>query len=278
MDAVVLVCCHKKDKIKEDGVYKPIHVGKALSSLELPYQGDDCGDNISVKNKSYCELTGLYWAWKNMKGVRYIGLCHYRRYFNVKNKSLFSTNLKIKTTSMFSSEIIEDLTPEILGNHDIILSEPTVYPYSLRVDYSYAHLSEDYLVLKQVVRELYPDYLESFIEIMEMNNKLSHYNMFYTKWDIFDNYCSWLFCLLQEVETRINISEYNDIQARIYGYMAERLLNVYVHKNKLKIKYFPLIWVTDDVCNKSIFRYCINKIRKNLSFWISRPRKIENKN
>ena len=39
-------------------------------------------DSISNKNDSYCELTGMYWALKNLKNVDVIGLCHYRRYFD----------------------------------------------------------------------------------------------------------------------------------------------------------------------------------------------------
>lgn len=78
----ILVCCHKPDNFKNDEVYMPIHVGKANSKYELGIQGDDTGDNISKENPHFCELTGLYWAWKNMQPVDYIGLCHYRRYFN----------------------------------------------------------------------------------------------------------------------------------------------------------------------------------------------------
>ena len=78
----IIVCCHKNDIYRDSDIYLPVHVGKANTELSLNMQGDNVGDNISEKNLSYCELTGMYWAWKNLKGVDFIGLCHYRRYFD----------------------------------------------------------------------------------------------------------------------------------------------------------------------------------------------------
>ena len=78
----IIVCCHKDDIKASSDVYLPLHVGKAISNKELNITCDNDGENISAKNLSYCELTGLYWAWKNLKDVDYIGLCHYRRYFD----------------------------------------------------------------------------------------------------------------------------------------------------------------------------------------------------
>ena len=79
MDIKILVATHKQYWMPEDKIYLPIHVGR-VEKADLGYLGDDTGDNISAKNANYCELTGLYWAWKNLK-CDYIGLCHYRRYF-----------------------------------------------------------------------------------------------------------------------------------------------------------------------------------------------------
>lgn len=80
----ILVCCHKQDYYAQKYPFLPIQVGRAISSVDLGIQGDDTGDNISWKNRNYCELTALYWAWKNLKEVDIIGLCHYRRYFLLK--------------------------------------------------------------------------------------------------------------------------------------------------------------------------------------------------
>ncbi len=82
----IIVCCHKKDVMAKEKPYMPIHVGKALSDVELGIQSDAEGENISTKNRSYCELTGMYWAWKNLKNVDIIGLNHYRRYFDFHNQ------------------------------------------------------------------------------------------------------------------------------------------------------------------------------------------------
>lgn len=95
----ILICCHKPCELPPDpdGLFLPVQVGAAISDVDLGMQrydqvnGEPC-DNISAKNKSYCELTALYWAWKNIKKIypnlEYIGLNHYRRYFST--KKLFS--------------------------------------------------------------------------------------------------------------------------------------------------------------------------------------------
>ncbi len=80
----ILVTMHKPYRVPEDAMYLPIHVGAALHSKVLPgVQRDDEGDNISEKNPLYCELTGLYWAWKNLD-ADYVGIAHYRRHFGWK--------------------------------------------------------------------------------------------------------------------------------------------------------------------------------------------------
>ena len=93
-----MVATHKKYWMPEDEVYLPLHVG-AEGKADLGYTKDNTGDNISVKNPNYCELTGMYWAWKNLN-CEYIGLCHYRRYFaNVPA----SNNLSDKQKAVFSA-------------------------------------------------------------------------------------------------------------------------------------------------------------------------------
>ena len=76
-----MIAAHKPYWMPEEPCYLPVHVGRALHpDIDLGFAGDDTGDNISAKNPHYCELTALYWAWKNL-AADYIGLVHYRRYF-----------------------------------------------------------------------------------------------------------------------------------------------------------------------------------------------------
>ena len=79
MDIKVIVAAHKPYRMPQDSMYLPLQVGRALADQDLGWQGDNTGDNISLKNPYYCELTGLYWAWKNLKADA-IGLVHYRRF------------------------------------------------------------------------------------------------------------------------------------------------------------------------------------------------------
>jgi hypothetical protein len=232
----ILVCCHKKCDVPKDDIYLPIHCGAVLSSENLDMQRDDDGDNISAKNPSFCELTGLYWAWKNLKDVDYIGLCHYRRYFAL-DKNIITKYLK---------------------RYSIIMPTQIIYKYSLKVDYCVCHYSEDYKTIKQIVHELYPEYDSSVTTVMEYNNKLSPYNMFITSFEIFKSYCEWLFPIVFEAERRINISNYNDYQKRVFGFLAERLFNVYVTHNQLKIRYKPIYWVVDKPQTYYIFDYLRN--------------------
>ena len=82
----IIVAAHKAFRMPEDEMYVPLHVGADCKPaadgppLSRGYLNDNTGDNISIKNPGYCELTGLYWAWKNLESD-YIGLVHYRRHF-----------------------------------------------------------------------------------------------------------------------------------------------------------------------------------------------------
>lgn len=262
----ILVCCHKKDLFKSSETFMPLHVGKALANIDLGMMGDDTGENISSKNASYCELTGMYWAWKNLKGVDYIGLCHYRRYFdfNHEGRRFFpSTTINTSSFDMLNLDISKKAENWLMQG-GCIVAKPMHLHTSLYLQYCEGHCSPDFKIMGDVIRDtLPPEYFKGFWTYLVKSNRFSPYNMFVMSWSQFDAYCNWLFPLLEEIESRLDISHYPPYQKRVYGYLAERLLNLYVHTNKLKTMELPILKIADepemdDVSTfKYIFRCCI---------------------
>lgn len=261
-DTQILVCCHKKDYWREEEGFLPIQVGKAISSIDLGIVGDNSGDNISNLNPFFCELTALYWLWKNGSKHKYVGLNHYRRYFDFSKRFAYGSSCNFITEEDIKKRksILPDLG-SIFKKYDIVVPTATQYPFSLMDDYFYNHIKEDYNILKRTVKQLYPEYMDTFHKVMERNSKLRPFNMFITSQEIFDSYSQWLFNILFEVQKKVKISGYAQ-QARVFGFMAERLLNVYLAHNKLRIKEVPVMMVTNTP-NKpvhNIVRYIRNKI------------------
>lgn len=223
--------------------YKPIFVGAdLLDNKEIEYTKDNEGENISSKNKSFCELTALYWAWKNLNSS-YIGLCHYRRYFLFNYKSIFKFDripiLECDTNFLNNLNISETVIQNLVDEHGVITTHPRITVGSIEKSYirDKVKFSKDFSILKDVIVEKYPDYKDDMI-IHFNQRKLMHYNMFIMSKSDYDKYCDWLFDILFECENRIDISEYDIVQKRVFGFLAERLLSLYIfhnYKNKYEL-------------------------------------------
>jgi len=255
-DIKILVCCHKEGKLKsKDDIYLPIQVGRALSNEKLDMIGDDTGDNISGKNKNYCELTGLYWAWKNLKNVDYVGLCHYRRHFDIADISL----------------------EKVFKKYDIILVKPVVLPFSNFSNIAGATTQEDAYILINIIYSHFPKYKKAALDYLFNSNKCIPYNMFITSSHYFEDYSKWLFDVLSIYETQIKLSEYTRLK-RIFGYMGEVLLGIYCIANNLKINYIDLAeHRRKNIKQKTIhfIRHSILVLRNNIYFKILSPFKIK---
>jgi len=236
MNIKILVAAHKLYWMPKDDCYLPLHVGKE-GKHDLGFIGDNTGDNISAKNANFCELTGIYWAWKNLK-TDYIGLCHYRRYFGHK---LYRNDIETKKRAVLSQQNYENL----LKDCDCLLPvQRNYYIETVRSQYEHAHNKKDLDECEKVIKEIYSDYSEAFTIVMG-RRRLHILNMFVMKWELFDAYCQFLFGVLFELEKRIDISNYNQYEARVFGFLAERLLNVWVEKNKIKYKEVPVVFMED---------------------------------
>ncbi|MBE6157925.1 MAG: DUF4422 domain-containing protein [Firmicutes bacterium] len=219
-DLNIYVIMHKDvdlSKYKLDKCYKRLMVGKKETKIDNMLF-DSVGDNISNKNKNYCELTGLYWMWKNTKS-KYIGLCHYRRFFT-SNKTL-----KILSEKNIST---------ILDKYDVILPQRTKLDRSVYDRYNYGHFIGDLDECRNIISEKYPEYLDDFDKLKKMNMYYSC-NMFIMSKEKMDEYCEWLFNILFEVEKRIDITGRVPYQQRVYGFLSERLFNVWLMHQNFKI-------------------------------------------
>lgn len=269
----IFICSHKKVELPQHEYFLPVQAGAALHEKIQGYQPDDEGENISSKNPHFCELTCHYWAWKNLKNVDIVGLNHYRRYFDFQQFCpLFSSDKHFTTTKDFLNNkyTFPDLE-SILKKYDIILPIARHWRVSNTQQYYDYHIAKDWETLRSIIREKTPEYLPAFESTMDRSNVSVGYNMFITHWKYFNEYSKWLFNILFEVEKRVPPID-DPVQSRIYGYMSERLINVFCVHHHLRIKHIPLIMPLEEGFHKSqninglhaIIRKTINDIHYHL--------------
>lgn len=234
----VIIATHKQYFMPSDEMYLPVHVGK-FGKEDIGYQGDDTGENISAKNPNFCELTGLYWAWKNLD-ADYLGLIHYRRFFTAK-KGSDCKNQSLESLYLTTQEAIV-----LLSQYDVIVPKRrNYYIETLYSHYANTMHAEHLDVTREIIVEQAPDYLDCFDAVMKQRG--AHmFNMFIMSKELTDSYCSWLFPILFELEKRIPAEQYSAFHARFFGRVSELLFNVwlkqYAKTKPLKIKELPFVY------------------------------------
>ena len=222
----IIVASHKKYDMPKYDIYLPLHVGQK-DKPTLGYQGDNTGENISEKNPYYCELTGLYWAWKNLN-EDYIGLVHYRRHFASSKKN----NSKKRIDKVLTTEEVE----EMLEYTDIILPKKrNYYIENLYSHYEHTMYVEPLEITRKIIEEKYPDYLIEF-DKLHKRTSAHMFNMFIMKKEVLNEYCKWLFDILFELEKRVDITKYDSFHSRFFGRISELLLDVWINSNDKKYK------------------------------------------
>ncbi|PTT01812.1 glycosyl transferase, partial [Flavobacterium sp. HMWF030] len=106
-------------------------------------------------------------------------------------------------------------------------------------DYELFHRKSDWDKTKEIIIQNYPEYEKSIEKYLDNNNKFYECNMMITSKKIWDEYHSWLFDVLFKLQKNITVPE-DDYQKRIFGFISERLLNLYVLHHQYKIKEYPL--------------------------------------
>lgn len=222
--------------------YKIIDGGEAIKDYPLEMLRDNTMDNISHLNGFYSELTRTYWLWKNYPIKDYIGVCHYRRYFSFKDN-------------------IPNLD-EIFNNNDVILPNPVKLPFTVYKQYQHCHNIGDLELLRVIIKDLYPEYSDS-VEYVFNGKELYANNIFIMKKDDFNKYCEFIFSVIGEYLRRMNFSDMESItnyveknrkaylktttpnnevwyQARIGGFLAERLFTIFIKKNFNNPKHYSI--------------------------------------
>lgn len=246
--SVKILVCHYRDVYirSKNPAYLYIQCGKDATGLDLGMQGDNTGDNISARNSYWSEITGLYWAWKNMERVDYVGLCSYRRFFNLKKASNGPVHIVPRGCDREIESIDLAAVIGILKNYDIIVPEPYTYAYSIRRVCSMNYVDQDFDLLEQLVHDVSPEYDSAYRHVFYGTNRMIGHNMFILSWDRFQQFCSWVFDILLRLESIIDPSHYPIRQVRVFGYMHEILLGVFIEHHKLKQYHSEITWISND--------------------------------
>nr|WP_262510466.1 DUF4422 domain-containing protein [Arcticibacterium luteifluviistationis] len=222
------------------------------------FKTDDTGDNISDKNKYYSELTGLYWIWKNEK-ADIIGSTHYRRHFTAKQEPL---RYRLKRLSYFPAGLFKKrfgliytnnvdlwkekiIKPEeilaIFKDYEAIMPVRRKFRYTIKEHYRRYHNLEDLKAIERILKRDYPDYMPSFEKVLE-GNRLFANNMFILKYDAFNELMTWLFDILFKLEEEFDLNKYTGYQERIFGFLSERLITIWIEHHQINYKELPLIY------------------------------------
>lgn len=230
----ILVVSHKKSFVPANNLLKPIQVGSALAArLEGMAYYDNQEDNISAKNRSYCELTAVYWAWKNLD-ADYYGLFHYRRYLSFSDTqakdSLAGKAYQDIPSALSEIDLDEQKMRSLIEEYDLIIPRKdeaqTMQGKSIYEQYRHDHNIQDLEYCIEYISKKYP-HIAPFSDAVH-STRAYFCNMFIMKKEVFKDYCEFMFNVLESFEENNDISGYNVQQYRVTGYLAERLTNIYI--------------------------------------------------
>lgn len=217
MSVRIFAMTHKRFDVPEDAMYIPLHVGHKDAKEDFGYMGDDTGDHISNLNCYYAELSGVYWVWKNYFDADYVGICHYRRFLVSEDGYAFP----------------EAEYERILQEYDIVTTKQLVLPGSYRNGFGAHHNVSTLDETGRIIQELFPEDYDTF-ESLVHQNKTYFGNIMVAKKELYDAYCAWLFAIFFELHKRVDLTFADDYHKRVFGFISEFLLYVWVTARKLK--------------------------------------------
>ncbi len=240
MSVKLLVACHDESE-KGNGFLLTVKAGAALGKENVICDlSDDLGDNISLLNASYNEMTVLYWAWKNYDRLgdpSAVGLMHYRRYFYFDARlrdAVLKTNVP-KDLFYEKSKISEELA-ELYLSHSDFIAPRAAKRRSVRAQYAASHRAEDIDLALSILREEFPEYYPA-AEKYFSGKDCYFFNMFVFPKEIFFRYCSFIFPFLESFVRKSGETGRLFISERITGVFIEKLLSEGLRPTFLPVLY-----------------------------------------
>jgi hypothetical protein len=207
----------------------------AVTRVSYGYLRDDIGENISILNPLINECTALYWIWKNSCAY-YIGMCHYRRVFLCKeNVDVCLENVLWPNEALKYLQKYDIIVANISDDYE---KNGVLNTMSTKVESKI--VEEGMNVVRNLLKLRQPEYIDAFEFVMH-GVAMFPCNMFITRREILNSYCEWLFSFIIDAAKSIDVSECDDYSKRIIGFIAERMLTVWLLKQNLKIKELPIM-------------------------------------
>lgn len=254
----MIYCCYHQSapRLYSDCV-QPLHVGRACRSFALPMAGDDSGESISERNPYWCELTALYWMWKNTTDD-IVGLMHYRRILNLRTGRTRAWIPRDRDVSVFG--LTHARVTELLTQADIILPEKNVLHRKSEIFTTYEHYAvchpiEDLDLAVRILLEKHPEAEQTVKRVLHNETQGYWTNLFITSRLILNAYAAWLFDILFEVERHLQpqLAAREPYQQRVYGFLSERLFNIWLALHpELRICEMPTLFVESSLLSYSV--------------------------
>lgn len=245
-ELTVVVAMHKPYTTPEDPVYLPMQAGAALHD-SIGCARDDTDENISGKNAQYCELTALYWAWKNHPSEA-LGLAHYRRYLApCHGARRAATGEELKA---------------LLKKQPILL--PCKRHYWIETNQSqfeHAHGTRGLQALRKVLESRYPAYVPAFEKTLRQTRG-HRFNIFVMRRDLSDAYCEWLFDVLFSAERELE--KQGALTPRMMGFLSERLLDCWLLTNQYRYLELPVYNTESQHWPSKIWHFLLRKYRRDV--------------
>ena len=95
-----------------------------------------------------------------------------------------------------------EISAILTGDVDIVVTVPVMNLDTVKGQYAKDHSESDWDVLGQAIEKLTPEYKDAYDAV---SNSIFYfaYNMFIAKREVFDDYCEWLFKILEYCENQI---------------------------------------------------------------------------